>query len=154
MDQLPLERDIQAYLAANLSSLGEMLVLVGTEYKVSFGRIDILAKDTLNSLVAIELKLGTATRDAIGQLQSYMGALETSNPHTFVRGILVATALDSGAKAALRMARDIQFVSYVVTYQFKTSTSAPSSYNAWKTSRESLGVTQTKNIWLPPNFKR
>lgn len=74
-DRAPLERDIQSFLAVNLSaSLGERLTLIGTEHPVSFGRIDILAKDSRDSLVAIELKLGAASRDAIGQLQSYMGA--------------------------------------------------------------------------------
>lgn len=104
-----LERDIQTFLERNIQLLGEGLTLVGREHPVPFGRIDLLAKDSRNRLVAIELKLGAANRDAVGQLQSYMGALQVAKPETFVRGVLVAKSMDAGAEAALRVARDIQF---------------------------------------------
>lgn len=75
-----LERDIQTFLEGNIQLLGEDLTLVGREHPVPFGRIDLLAKDSRNRLVAIELKLGAANRDSVGQLQSYMGALQAAEP--------------------------------------------------------------------------
>lgn len=155
-DRGPLERDLQAFLAKNLSStLGEKLVLVDTEHPVPFGRIDILAKDARDSLVVIELKLGAATRDAVGQLQSYMGALQAENPNVFIRGVLVAASLDAGAEAALRMARDIQFMSYAVTFQFTRGLESASTYAEWKARMaaptESATMKKSK-LWLPPSF--
>ena len=114
-----LEREVQFYLAENLSSaLNEALELVGQEVSVPFGRIDVLARDARGRLVAIELKAGIASRDAIGQLQSYMGALQVQHPGLIVRGILVAASLDDKAEAALSVARNIQFWSYKVRFTF------------------------------------
>lgn len=154
-ERTPLERDLQAFLATRLSSsLGQSLTLIRTEYPVPFGRIDILAKDELDRLVAIELKLGTASRDAVGQLQSYMGALAQESPDSFIRGILVAASLDAGAEAVLRIARDIQFFSYVITYEFALVQESQSTYQDWTTRREKLGKSTESKLWLPPSFKR
>ena len=151
----PLERDIQAFLVGNLSALGEDLTLVGTEYAVSTGRVDILAQDMIGSLVVIELKVGVANRDAIGQLQSYMGALHDNHPQTFVRGILVAGSLDVGAEVAPRVTRNISFVSYAISFLFSRSMESPSTYAEWKArmtpSAEPAPATKSR-LWLPPSF--
>lgn len=135
--QTVLERHVQSYLAENLSyALGEELTLVGVEAPVPFGRIDILAQDTRKNLVAIELKSGAASRDAIAQLQSYMGALELEKPDIFVRGILVAASLDEKAEAALRVARNIRFVSYQISFNFKREIASPDTYEAWLSEKQ------------------
>lgn len=155
-NRAPLERDVQDYLANNLSyALEEELTLVGTEYAVPFGRIDILAKDSRGSLVAIELKLGTATRDAVGQLQSYMGALRAEHPNTFVRGILVASSIDAAAEAALSVSRDILFTSYAITFEFFRRTETASSYAEWEArmTPRTEATTPKKKLWLPPSFQ-
>lgn len=152
----PIERDVQTYLANNLSfALEEELTLIGTEYPVPFGRIDILAKDSRGSLVAIELKLGTATRDAIGQLQSYMGALRIEHPKTFIRGILVAASLDAAAEAALIVSRDIQFTSYAITFEFTPRMETASTYAEWeaRTTAPTESAIPKSKIWLPPSFQ-
>jgi RecB family endonuclease NucS len=148
-----LERDIQNYLENNPSTLGEILTIIGKEFAVPVGRIDLLAKDVNGNIVVIELKLGTANRDAIGQLQSYMGAIQSAEPNTFVRGLLVAVKLDSGAEAALRVARDIKFISYAITLYFKEGISSESTYGAWLAKRANSN-SEIKPIWLPPGFKR
>lgn len=154
-DRPILERDIQSYLEANLQSLGEPLFLVGKERAVSFGRIDLLAKDTKNRLVAIELKLGPATRDAVGQLQSYIGALRAEEPNVFVRGILVAACLDASGEAAFRVTRDIKFVSYSIAFAFHEVLAGESTYDAWLDQSLSKSKTPAgSSIWLPPGFKR
>ncbi|WP_179402226.1 endonuclease NucS domain-containing protein [Burkholderia guangdongensis] len=163
----PLERDVQEFLADSLSeSIGEPLTLIQTEYPVSFGRIDILAKDKLDRFVVIELKLGTASRDAVGQLQSYMGALVQENPESFVRGILVGSALDAGAQAALLVANDIQFVSFSIAFTFSHALASKNTYDEWIARKTKNAVTSKKNvvssapdkttpaIWLPPGFRK
>lgn len=148
LGRAPLERDLQAYLSIHLeTALGEKLALVRTEYPLPVGRVDILATDWVESLVAIELKIGVAGREAIGQLQSYIGALQQEQPDKFVRGILIAAALDSGGQAALRVARDIQFISFAVNFSFKAEDKAQSTYGEW------AGRRITK-VWVPEGFKR
>ena len=123
--QVLYEKEVQDYLARNLHLLGPLpvLTLVQTEYVVKFGsdvgRIDILAKDSHGGFVVIEVKRDVAGRGAVGQLQSYMGAIHEANPHAHVRGILVATALDSQAKSALRMTHSIDFYEFKTRFDFK-----------------------------------
>lgn len=152
-ERAPLERDIQNFLERNPSALGEPLTIIGKEYPVPFGRIDLLATDANENIVVIELKLGVASRDAIGQLQSYMGSIQSSHPDKFVRGILVAAGLDQGADAALRVARDIDFTAYAISFNFKACKSSESTYNNWLISKSSADK-KVEGIWLPPNFKK
>jgi Endonuclease NucS len=116
------ERDIQNYLAKNLNLLGRKLSLVGVEHEVPFGRIDILAVDDDFNHTVIEVKRGIATRDAIGQLQSYMGAIRQKFPDSNVQGVLVARDLDQAAKAALLACVNVIFVKFQVQFTFELPT--------------------------------
>lgn len=154
-DRPILERDIQAFLESHVGALGENLTLISREHPVPFGRVDLLARDGKSRLVAIELKLGVATRDAVGQLQSYMGALQDAEPNTFVRGILVAASLDAAGEAALRVARDIKFFSYALSFIFSRQIEAEDTYENWLTRREAKKEKpQREGLWLPPSFDR
>jgi len=155
------ERDVRDYVAKNLSaSLGEILALVGVERPVSFGRIDILAQDAHQNFVVIEVKRGSASREAIGQIQSYMGALTDDYPDTFIRGILIAASLDAGAEAALKMSRNIQFMAYTLSFSFTCGLQSTSTYDQWKREHTPGDPPQTEasqdrgRIWLPPSFNR
>lgn len=123
------EREVRDYLAANLHALGlPNLELIQVEYPVKFGsddgRIDILAKDGDNSHVVIEVKRGVATKSAVAQLQSYMGAILTESPETVVLGYLVASDIDSAAKASLLVA-GIQFVRFQTHFTFEPTIVPP-----------------------------
>jgi len=150
------EREVRDYLARDLTnSLGEPLELVRIEHPVPFGRIDILAWDARHCLVAIEVKRGTASREAIGQLQSYMGALTDENPDTFIRGILIATSLDAGAEAALKISRNIQFMTYTLAFSFSPGSYSPSTYDEWKgrdVQTDPIPKPLASKLWLPPSF--
>lgn len=105
-----LERAIQDYLSLNLHVLGlGSLRLIATEYSVGFGRIDILAKGRNGTYYAIELKRGVAGREAVAQVQSYMGALRKSFPQSPIFGVIVAKGLDAAAEAALSVTQDVRF---------------------------------------------
>jgi len=117
------EKEVQEYLAGNLQLLGApALQLVQLEHPVRFGRdsgrIDILATDALGAFVVIEVKRDLAGRGAIGQLQSYMGAIQADNPGSRVRGILVAIGLDDAARAAISMTQDIDFFEFKTQFRF------------------------------------
>lgn len=111
-----LERHLRDYLVKNLeASLGIRLRVLETERAVEgVGRIDIFAEGPLGSLWAIELKIGTATRDAVGQLSSYLGGLEAEGIKA--RGLVVASAFDKSALAAARAVPNIYLYSYSVQF--------------------------------------
>lgn len=114
------ESAVQAYLSQNLELLGlGQLQLVRIEHVLpTIGRVDILARSDDGTVHAIEVKKGIATRDAIGQLQSYVGALMANFPGSKIRGILVARDIDEPAKAALMATPTIDFWSYKIAFQF------------------------------------
>ena len=124
------EKEVQNFLGANLYLLGSpKLTLVQIEHPVQFGkeagRIDILAKDDSGAYVVVEIKRGTAGRSALGQVQSYMGAVAEMYPQNRVRGILVAMGLDDTALAALKMTQNIDFFSFVTEFRFTRATVIP-----------------------------
>ena len=100
-----LERDMQAALRRAIEQLEHGLEIIddGAERSVSSGFIDITAKDARGSIVAIELKTGTARQKAVAQILSYMGDLADEEPDLEVRGILVAADFDKKARAAARV---------------------------------------------------
>ena len=119
-----LERHLQTFLSENLHLLAMgNLRLIGVEHPVPFGRIDVLAQDGLGRYLVVEAKRDTATRDAIGQLQSYIGAMRQEKPGAVVTGVLVAADLDAGAKAALAVTQDIAFVKYRLRFEFEVGPS-------------------------------
>jgi len=115
------ERIVQVFLSQNLVLLGlGALQLVEIEHPLqNIGRVDILAKGFDGTLHAIEVKRAIATREAIGQLQSYVGSLMTAYPSQKVRGVLVAAGLDGPARAALVATPTINFWSYSAVFKFE-----------------------------------
>ena len=89
------ERDLQMALRGNIEQLEPGLTISDgdKEQTVPSGRIDITAQDRDGATVVIELKVGTADRDAIGQLLAYMGDLTDKGAR--VRGILIAREFPS-----------------------------------------------------------
>lgn len=69
------------------------LTLIGTEYKTTLGRIDILAKDENDNKIPIEIKVGTAGDSSIGQILGYMTAIGAT------QGIIMANEFSERVKA-------------------------------------------------------
>ena len=114
-----LERDLQATLRDQIEQLEPGLNVIdgGVERSVASGFIDITAKAPDDTVVVIELKAGTARRDAVAQILSYMGDIATEEPHD-VRGILVAGDFDDRARAAARVVPSLCLRRYSVVFQF------------------------------------
>ena len=120
---LGLERDMQSALRKAVGQLEPGLVIAdgGTERSVASGFIDITAMDESGTIVVIELKTGTARRDAVGQILSYMGDVAADEPGRKVRGILVAGDFDSKARAAASIVPSLSLRRYKVAFHFKSA---------------------------------
>ena len=119
IQRFSLERDMQAALRQNITSLDENLRIIddGAERAVSSGLIDITYEDN-SSLVVVELKAGKADSRAIGQILGYMGDLQDEENGKSVRGILVAHDFDQRAKSAARVVPTLTLKKYCIEFKF------------------------------------
>lgn len=114
-----LERDLHSYYASRVSDFESGLTLEknGIEYQTEAGRIDLLARDSNNHLVVVELKAGKAKDSALGQLLGYIGCLSTSE--TNVRGILVASGFDSRVVLAAIALPSVRLLKYQLRFDLQ-----------------------------------
>jgi hypothetical protein len=114
-----LERDMQAALRRNISSLDPSLKIIddGAERAVNSGFIDITCDDG-KAIVVVELKAGKADARAIGQILGYMGDLQEEEGGRLVRGILVAHDFDQRTKAAARVVPALALKKYSIEFKF------------------------------------
>jgi RecB family endonuclease NucS len=79
--------------------------------------VDLLARDTENHLVVIELKAGKAKDGALGQVLGYMGCLSAPEPN--VGGIIVASNFDSRVVFAARGLPNVKLVRYQLSFNLE-----------------------------------
>ena len=118
--QFEVERHLQEELRSEISQLEQGLTIIdgGGERSVESGFIDILARDQTGALVVIELKSGTAKREAIGQIVGYMGDLMADEPDSRVRGILVAAGFDKSCQSGVRAIPTLKLKRYRFSFTF------------------------------------
>ncbi len=121
---LSLERDLQEYLSRDLSQLEPDLQLyaedelTGREVSTEAGKIDILATDSKETLVVIELKANIASYSTLGQILSYMASIKEELGKESVRGIIVAEDFDKKLKLAVSQVGNVSLVKYNVKFDF------------------------------------
>jgi restriction system protein len=124
-----LEKHLEDFLALNWSStvLGQNYdiyedegELVGQQYPSDTGPIDILAisKDK-KELLVVELKKGRASDVVVGQIQRYMGYVleELAEDDQTVCGVIIALEDDLRLRRALKVASNIEFYRYQVSFK-------------------------------------
>ena len=116
---LSFERDLEDYLASNLEALEEGLKLVGKQVEVATGRIDLLAEDSHENLVVIELKAGEADSSSLTQLLAYISAIRDERKTENVRGILVAHDFSDKVIYAARLLPYVKLKKYRVRFEFE-----------------------------------
>lgn len=123
-----LEKHLEDFLIHNWSSteLGKNYMvfeedgeLVGQQYPSDTGPIDILAisKDK-KELLVVELKRGRASDVVVGQIQRYMGYVveELAEEGQTVKGVIIALEDDLRIQRALKVAPNIDFYRYEVSF--------------------------------------
>ncbi len=114
------EADLKNYLAKNLSIIEAGLNLFeeeginGIEFPVGGRRIDILALDSKNDYVVIELKVSRGYDRVVGQLMRYMAwiANNQAEPDQKVRGIIVAREISEDLLLACTLVANVQLFEY------------------------------------------
>jgi hypothetical protein len=123
-----LERDLQDYIARNVDAVfGFPMTLIGREVDVGVGRVDILATDAEKTIWVIELKIRACSRDVVGQVLSYLGAVRKRYPSHAVVGAIVGPRFDDTALAALSATTDMTFFKYEVRYAISELSHSPRS---------------------------
>ena len=129
---LSLERDLENFLAADLSQLEAGLQLFnrdgksGKQFDVGeAGRIDLLCIDQAQNFVVLELKSGEADDKVCAQVLRYMGWVKknVAGPRG-VRGIIVANDFNEKIKYAVMPVPAIMLKRYEVRFQFADVTVA------------------------------
>jgi len=118
------ERDLQNYLVKNLHQIEPGLTLynedgiTGVEYPVGGRRIDILATDSDDSLVVIELKVSKGHDRVIGQILRYLGWIKANlaDEEQKVRGIIIAKDISEDLRLACSMTNDISLREYSISF--------------------------------------
>lgn len=114
------EQDLRNYLANNLSLLEAGLSLFidgnirGVEYPVGKRRVDLLAQDSSNNYVVIELKVSRGYDRTVGQLLRYMNWIRKhrANNGQAVRGMIIARNIDDDLRLACEGLEGVQLFEY------------------------------------------
>ena len=88
---------MQRALARDPSVIEPGLTVLEMELPTDVGGIDLLARDTQDRLVVVELKRGKATHEAVHQLSRYVQSVRAVAGGAEVRGILAAPAVTAPA---------------------------------------------------------
>lgn len=107
----------------NLSLIEPGLVLYedeginGIEYPAGGRFIDILAVDSANNLVVIELKVSRRYDRVVGQTLRYMGWIEENlaEENQLVRGIIIAPEISKDLILACSRVPDVQLFEYALS---------------------------------------
>lgn len=119
--QLSLERDLEAFISEDLSTIEDGLSLYekGRQYSVESGRIDLLAIDKDGGIVVVELKAGEAKDASLTQILAYMEDIKNKHPKVEkVRGMIIAHAFSPRLIKAMSFLPNIELLKYKVKFDF------------------------------------
>jgi RecB family endonuclease NucS len=91
------EAHLQELLAASPQAIEDGLTLVRREYPTAIGPIDLVCRDTDDTVVAVEVKR-RGEIDGVEQLARYIERLELDSSLGEIRGVFVAQSIKPQAK--------------------------------------------------------
>ncbi len=115
------ENDLRNYLVRNLSVIEKGLKIyaaqdgtTGEEFFIpgTSRRIDILASDSQNNLVVIELKVSRGYEKVVGQTLYYQSMIKAHFKQDKVRAIIIAREITPELKAATQFLPDVELFEY------------------------------------------
>lgn len=109
----------QTILAKNYDIFSEDGQIVGQQYPSDTGPIDILAVNKNGKeLLVVELKRGRASDVVVGQIQRYMGYVqsELAEKGQVVKGLIIALEDDIKIQRALSVCNNIDFYTYKIQF--------------------------------------
>lgn len=117
------EHDLRDYLAQNLYLIEPGLRLYneegvrGIEFPAGGRFIDILAIDSTNAYVVVELKVSRGYDRVVGQLLRYIGWIEQhhAEPGQRVRGVIVAKDISNDLRLACSRLADVRLFEYALS---------------------------------------
>jgi hypothetical protein len=129
------EADLRNYLAKNLSLIEPGLKLyseeeiTGVEFPVGGRFIDILAVDSTNALVVIELKVSRGYDRVVGQLMRYMAWIKKNQaePGQQVRGVIVAREITEDLLLACSLLSGVKLFEYELSLKLNPVNTASST---------------------------
>lgn len=127
------EKDLQNFLAKNLSLIEPGLTLYseegisGIEFPAGNRFVDILALDSSNNYVVIELKVSRGYDRVVGQILRYMAWIrkEHAEANQKVRGIIIAREITDDLLLACSETNSIELFEYKLSVTLKKIGPAP-----------------------------
>jgi endonuclease len=121
------EKDLQNYLAKNLNKIENGLKLYddegipGLEYPVGNRFVDILALDSQNNFVVIELKVSRGYDRVIGQILRYIAWIKKNRAedNQSVRGIIIGREISEDLQLACSQVPGIDLYEYQLSVSLK-----------------------------------
>jgi hypothetical protein len=126
-EQFAYEKDLQNYLAKNLSKIEGGLKLyeeegiTGIEVDADGRFIDILAVSAVGDFVVIELKVSRGYEKVVGQLLRYIAWVrkELAKPEQKVRGVIVAREISADLRLACSELQNVRLFEYEMSVSLK-----------------------------------
>ena len=90
----------------------------GIEFPIEGGRIDLLALDSSQKYVVIELKLSQGRNKTLGQLLYYMGWVDQhiGMDHAPCRGLIIASEITEDLSVAVSRAPGVSLAKYRMSF--------------------------------------
>lgn len=114
-----LEQNLERYLFESLSSIEPGLTPYeedSRQFSTETGRIDILAADQAGTPTVIELKVGDAKHDALGQVLSYMVDIQNQFAAEEVRGLIISETFSRKLRNAVSQQQNVELCRYDVEF--------------------------------------
>ncbi len=121
------ERDLRNFLVKNLNLLETGIRLyeeegiTGVEFPAGGRFVDILAVDSNNNYVVIELKVSRGYDRVVGQLLRYMAWIEKhqADPGQSVRGVIIAKEISEDLLLACSKVHDVSLYEYELSIMLR-----------------------------------